>query len=79
MGSSRCTLCICAGNTAQAWSLGYVLVMVDHQLPTHATLMLMTNPQAQYVVGTLLLGFPVISSMRGQVQEARIESIMKGK
>ncbi|KAI0697233.1 hypothetical protein C8T65DRAFT_698209 [Cerioporus squamosus] len=34
---------------------------------------------AQYVLATLLLGFPVISDMRKQVQDARIDSILKGK
>ncbi|RPD53922.1 hypothetical protein L226DRAFT_554795 [Lentinus tigrinus ALCF2SS1-7] len=34
---------------------------------------------AQYVLAALMLGFPVISDMRKQVQDARIDSIMKGK
>ena len=37
------------------------------------------TPQAQYWLATLALGFPVFTDMRRQVQDARIESIMKGK
>ena len=34
--------------------------------------------QAQYIIGTLLLGFPVIRVLRHKVQDARIDSILKG-
>ena len=44
-----------------------------HTVPLTAT------RQAQYVLAALMLGFPVISDMRKQVQDARIDSILKGK
>lgn len=35
--------------------------------------------QAQYILTTLAVGFPAWVEMRRQIQEARIESIMKGQ
>ncbi|KAI0773104.1 hypothetical protein BD413DRAFT_603516 [Trametes elegans] len=64
-----------------AWSL----VFGFHGLESLYTLYLCKKHRTPFFVGlqywlaTLALGYPVFSDMRHQVQEARIESIMKGK
>ena len=32
----------------------------------------------KYVLSTYMFGYPVIQSLRGRIQKARIDSIMKG-
>ncbi|KAI0738226.1 hypothetical protein C8Q80DRAFT_1113877 [Daedaleopsis nitida] len=70
-----------------SWSLKFSwgMVTVFHGLESLYVLYLCRRHRtglvvgAQYVLSTLLLGFPVISDLRAQVHEARIDSIMKGK
>ncbi|KAI0668186.1 hypothetical protein C8Q78DRAFT_980627 [Trametes maxima] len=63
----------------------WTLVFVCHSLESLYTLYLCRKHRtgfvvgAQYWIATLLLGSPVFIDMRHQVQDARIESIMKGK
>ncbi|KAI0710735.1 hypothetical protein C8Q76DRAFT_738581 [Earliella scabrosa] len=70
-----------------AWSLQFSwgMVIFFHSLEALYVLYLCRKHStglfvgAQYVLAGLLLGWPAISVMREQVQEARIDSIMKGK
>ncbi|TFK90725.1 hypothetical protein K466DRAFT_660613 [Polyporus arcularius HHB13444] len=70
-----------------SWSLQFSwgMVSVAHGLESLYVLYLCKKHRtgvvvgAQYVLATLLLGFPVIGDLRKQVQDARIDSIMKGK
>ncbi|KAI0324280.1 hypothetical protein GY45DRAFT_1365151 [Cubamyces sp. BRFM 1775] len=69
------------------WTLqfSWSLVVVLHGLESLYTLYLCKKHRTGFIVGvqywlaTLALGFPVFTDMRRQVQDARIESIMKGK
>ncbi|KAI8977763.1 hypothetical protein BD414DRAFT_495566 [Trametes punicea] len=69
------------------WTLkfSWSLVAFFHTLESFYTLWLCKKHRTPFLVGvqywiaTLVLGYPVLMDMRHQVQEARIESIMKGK
>ncbi|KAI0354497.1 hypothetical protein OH77DRAFT_506099 [Trametes cingulata] len=70
-----------------SWTLtvSWSMVIVLHSLESLYTLHLCRKHRtgflvgAQYWLATMALGSPVFIDMRHQVQEARIESIMKGK
>ncbi|EIW52586.1 uncharacterized protein TRAVEDRAFT_155352 [Trametes versicolor FP-101664 SS1] len=70
-----------------SWVLtfSWTILVVTHSLESLYTLALCRKHRtgfvlgAQYILTTLAVGFPAWVEMRRQIQEARIESIMKGQ